>query len=84
MTPEEFGELLKMLVEMTYFRFQGKIYEQTYEMAMGSLLSPGLSNFFIAEFKMNCCSISTNSTLVLVLNSPLEKRMRFKAFPCLT
>ena len=36
MTPEEFRELLKMAVEMTYFRFQGEIYEQTYGMSKGS------------------------------------------------
>ena len=30
MTPEEFGELLLMVVETTYFRFYGKIFEQAY------------------------------------------------------
>ena len=33
--PEEFGDLLKMVVETTYFRFQGKIYGQTLSMSMG-------------------------------------------------
>ena len=33
MTPEEFGDLLQMVVDTTYFRFSGFIYEQTYSMA---------------------------------------------------
>ena len=72
---EEFGELLLMVVEITYFRFQGKIFEQPYGMSVGSPLSLGLSNLFIEEFedkalasnkftKMNCSSTSTKSTLV--------------------
>ena len=45
--PKEFGDL----VETTYFRFQGKIYEQTFGMSMGSPLSPGLSNLFMEFFE---------------------------------
>ena len=41
MTSKEFVDLLKMVVEITYFRFQGIIYEQTFGMSMGSPLSPG-------------------------------------------
>ena len=51
MTQEEFGELLLMVVEMTYFRFQRKIFEQTYGMSMGSPLLPYLSNLFMKEFE---------------------------------
>ena len=47
----EFSELLLMVVEMTYFRFQGKIFKQMYDMSMGSPLSPSLSNLFMEEFK---------------------------------
>ena len=49
--PGEFCELLLIVVEMTYFRFQGKIFEQTYGMSMGSPLSSGLSNLFMEEFE---------------------------------
>ena len=51
MTPQEFGDLLKMVIETTNFRFQGKIYEQTFGMSMGSPLSPGLSNLFMEYFE---------------------------------
>ena len=39
------------VVEMTYFRFQGKFYEQTYGMFTELTLSPGLSNLFMEEFE---------------------------------
>ena len=51
MTPEEFGDLLNTVVKATYFRYKGKIYEQTYGMAMGSPLSAVLSNIFMEEFE---------------------------------
>ena len=51
LSTEEFGELLKMTVETTYFTYQGKVYEQVYGMAMGSPLSPILANLFMEEFE---------------------------------
>ena len=33
-------ELLKFVLEMTYFRFEGEIYQQKFGVAMGSLVSP--------------------------------------------
>ena len=36
LTAREFGDLLKMVSETTYFRFQGKICELTFGMSMGS------------------------------------------------
>ena len=47
MTPKEFGDLLQMVVETTYFRFQGKMYKQTFSMSIGSSISPGLPNLFM-------------------------------------
>ena len=49
LSTEEFGELLKMTVETTYFTYQGKVYEQVYGVAMGSPLSPILANLFMEE-----------------------------------
>ena len=49
--PEEFGEL-QMVVDTTYFRFNGRIYEQTYGIAVDSPLSPVLANLFVEEFSM--------------------------------
>ena len=50
MTLEEFGDLI-VVVDTTNFRFYGRIYEQTYSMAMGSPLSPLLANLFMEEFE---------------------------------
>ena len=41
-----------MVVETTYFiRFNGRIYEQTYCMAMGSPLSSVLTTLFMEEYE---------------------------------
>ncbi len=52
MSPEEFGDLLSMVIQTTYFQYNGKIYEQTFGMSMGSPLSPVLSNLFMEYFEM--------------------------------
>ncbi|XP_078698375.1 uncharacterized protein LOC144925943 [Branchiostoma floridae x Branchiostoma belcheri] len=51
LTPEEFGDLLLLVVSTTYFQYNSMIYEQTYGMAMGSPLSPVLANLFMEEFE---------------------------------
>ncbi|XP_019635228.1 PREDICTED: uncharacterized protein LOC109478212 [Branchiostoma belcheri] len=51
LTPEEFGDLLLLVVSTTYFQYNNMIYEQTYGMAMGSPLSPVLANLFMEEFE---------------------------------
>ena len=51
MTPKEFSYLLQMVVDTTYFRFNGQLNEKTYGMAMGSPLSPVLMNLFMEEFE---------------------------------
>ena len=57
MTLEEFVNLLQMVVDTTYFQYNGVIYEQTFGMAMGSLLSPVLGNLFMEEFE--CKALDT-------------------------
>ena len=56
MTPEEFGDLLTMVIKTTYFKYNGNIYEQTFGMSMGSPLSPVLSNLFMEEFEKKALS----------------------------
>ena len=50
-------ELLKMVVEMTYFRFQGKIYKQMYGMSMGLPICSDLSNLFMEEFEEKALAV---------------------------
>ena len=49
-TPEQFGNVLELTLDTTYFQYQGKIYQQTYGAAMGSPLSPVIANIFMEEF----------------------------------
>ena len=64
MTCEEFGGLLKMVVEITYFRFQDKIYEQIFGMSMGSPFSPCLSNTFMERFEEKALDEASTSRYV--------------------
>ena len=50
MTSEEIVELTKLCLTSTYFKFQGKFYEQKEGQAMGSPLSPITSNIFMEHF----------------------------------
>ena len=42
-----FEKLLRMALENNFFNFDGKIYKQTDEVAMGSPLGPSLANAFL-------------------------------------
>jgi len=37
---DDIMDLLKFVLEMTYFRFEGEIYQQKFGLAMGSVVSP--------------------------------------------
>ena len=58
MTPKEFGDLLQVVVDTTYFQYNGIIYEQTFGMAMDSPLSPVLANLFMEEFERRALDIT--------------------------
>ena len=75
LTPEEFSDLLKMVVKTTYFRFQGKIYEHTFSMSMGSPLSPGLLNLFMEYFEDKALKEAIEKENVRV-NGPRRKESR--------
>ena len=51
MIPDEFGDLLEMVVDTTNFQYNGVICEQLFGMAMVSLLSLVLVNLFMEEFE---------------------------------
>ena len=44
-------ELLKFVLEMTYFRFEGEIYQQKFGVAMGSLVSPIVVNLYMEDME---------------------------------
>ena len=51
-TPEEFGDLLALTVDTTYFQYQRQIYQQMYGATMKSTLSPVITNIlnFMVEY----------------------------------
>lgn len=51
MTSDEIVELTKLCLTSTYFKWQGKYYEQQEGQSMGSPLSPVTSNIFMEHFE---------------------------------
>ena len=48
---EEIANLVKVCLDSTYFSFRGDIYEKTHSVAMGSPLSPVVTNIFKEHFE---------------------------------
>ena len=44
-------ELLKFVLETTYFRWEGEIYQQKFGVAMGSLVSPIVVNLYMEDLE---------------------------------
>ena len=44
-------ELLKFVLETTYFRFEGEIYQQKFGVAMGSPVSPIVVNLYMEDLE---------------------------------
>ena len=44
-------ELLKLILETTYFRFGGEIYQQKFRVAMGSPVSPVVENLYVEDLE---------------------------------
>ena len=79
MTPKEFGNLLQMIVDTTYFRFNGQIYKQIYIMAMVSPLSPVLINLFMEEaIQIKLQGATLNRTGGYGLSDPYLSLMRME------
>lgn len=60
LTPEEFGDLLELTLDTTYFQHQGQVYQQVYGAAMGSPLSPVIANIFMEEFELKAISTANH------------------------
>ena len=52
-----------MVVGTTYFRLNGRIYEQTFDMAMGSPLLHVLANLFMEEFEEKAIAEAPHSPM---------------------
>ena len=50
---DDIMELLKFVLETTYFRFAGEIYQQKFGVAMGSPVSPIVVNLYMEDQEQN-------------------------------
>ena len=60
----EIAPLVEVCLSLTYFCFQGEIYEQTEGVAMGSPLSPIVANIFMEDFEGKALFVSTKTKMV--------------------
>ena len=60
MTPVEFGELLELTLNTTYFQYKGQIYQQTYKAAIRSPLLPVIINIFMEKFELKALQAATH------------------------
>ena len=51
MTVNQISCLLEICLNTTYFTFQGKMYEQVKEAALGSPISPIMANLFMEDLE---------------------------------
>ena len=65
MSIQQIIQLLEFCLKYTYFLFQGKYYEQVHGAAMGSPISPLISNPFMEEFEV-CNNSNSQFDLTLV------------------
>jgi hypothetical protein len=64
---EDIMALFRYILISTYFSVGGQFYEQTDGVAMGSLLSLVITNFFMEDLEWEGLSTSYLKTAVLVL-----------------
>ena len=57
--PEDISRLFKHCLTTTYFSYDGKFYEQTEGVAMGSPLSPVVANFFMEKLEQQALSTAS-------------------------
>ena len=56
---DDIMELLKFVLETTYFRWEGEIYKQKFGVAMGSPVSPIVVNLYMEDLEQKIIANST-------------------------
>ena len=62
MSIQQIVTLMEFCLKNTCFLFQGKYYEQIHGAAMGSPISPLITNLFMEEFEVKATSTAPIST----------------------
>ena len=62
---DDIMELLKFVLETTYFRFEGQIYQQKFGVAMGSPVSPIVVNLYMGDLEQK-----------IIATAPVDCQMR--------
>ena len=60
LTPEAMGELLTFSLNTPYFKFQGEFYQQVFRAAMGSPISPIITNMFMEMIEIKALATAPN------------------------
>ena len=76
LSPEDIVELLEFVLPTTYFIFRGQVYQQKYDTATGSPVSPIVANLFMEDLEQRRWSQHQKNLGLLCGNAMLTRRWR--------